>query len=343
MGDYAVLVSLGIIELFHSSPKPESSVSPEQQLKAETLFSQALEIAETPHTCPWNAEQAFYWRGIVRMMQNRYLEAQADFKQSAQENPAFWPALANLGSVNLALGLPAEVHLQAALDHMPEDDIKNRVIVRSNLCLAHMPQSQPADVLACYNAIKADMAHKSLPSELQALPLLQLGNWYYYQQDCERAAQIYDEGLTRLDAKQSPESVAIFFESKGLAAICTEDYEQAGQHFTRAQALYQQHQVMLGRARIQIRIGMLAYLQGKPSAQTAFEQALALAQEATSAYYQAWSYLGLGLTAKQNADIDLACEHFHKALHLLQNLSPLEANIVQGYMEASGCGPNTSP
>jgi tetratricopeptide (TPR) repeat protein len=343
MADYAVLVSLGIVDLSRSSLESTGSVSLERCLRAEGLFSQAIEITEAPRTCPWRVDQASYWRGAVRMMQNRYLEAQADFKQSVQANPEFWPALAQLGSVNLTLELPAEEHLQAALDRIPEGDAANRVIVHSNLCLARIPQSAPEDILTCYNAIKADVEQESLPSEVQVLYLLHLGNWYYSQLDCDRAEQVYNEALTLLDANQSPEALAIFLENKGLAAICTEAYEQAAQHFARAQAIYEQHQLMVGRARVQIRIGMLDYLRGKSSAQSAFEVALVLAQQAASAYYQAWSYLGLGLTAKQNEDMKMACEHFHKALALLQNLSPSEASIVQQYMEASACGTVTEP
>jgi tetratricopeptide (TPR) repeat protein len=337
MADYAVLVSLGIVDISHSYLEPTRPRPTKQYLDIEALFTEAIDVAQEPRTCRWQADKAFYWRGVVRTMQNRYLEARADFEKSVEGNSEFWPALAHLGSVNLALGLPAEAYLQAALDRMPEHDVANRVIVRSNLCLAWVPQGGPEDILSCYRAIEADMEQKSLPPEVQVLYLLHLGNWYYGQRDCGQAEQTYDEALMLLDEGQSPEAVAIFLENKGLAAICSHDYGKAAEQLSRARSICEQHQLTVSKVRVQIRIGMLDYERGEEYAESAFETALVLAQQAPSAYFEAWSHIGLGLTAARNEERSKACGHFREARDLLKDLSPFEADIVENFMRTSGC------
>ncbi|MDM8526637.1 tetratricopeptide repeat protein [Anaerolineales bacterium HSG24] len=326
LADYSVLLSLGIVDMAWSSPE-----------RAEDLFSQAIEVVEAPHICQWNSDQAYYWRGTARMMQDRYSDARYDFEQAVQANPDFWPAFAQLGSANLALGQPDETYFQVALKHIPPDDIANRVIIHSNLCLARMPGDTPGDTLACYRTVKEEIGDKSIPSEVQVLYLIHLGYWYHLQKNCNEAERLYDEALAFLDEDKFPRAVALVEENKGLVMLCQKEYDQADQHLAHAKILYQENDQVVSMARVQIRIGMVDYLQRKPSAPSKFNEALTLAKQASSLYYQAWANIGLGLTAEQNDNAEVACQYYQQALNLLEDLNSPEIKMVQDRMKESAC------
>ncbi len=329
LADYTVLLSLGILELVQSFPQ-----------RAGELFTEALQISGTSQICQWHTDQAYYWRGITWMMQERYRDAQNDFSQASMENPNFWPALAQLGSVNLALGYPAESSLQAASKLIPQDDVANYVIVQSNLCLARIPDGTPEATETCYQSVEEKIDNEFIPPAAQLIYLVHLGNWYLSQKDCNQAESYYLDALALLDERDSLKEVALIEEHRGLVAVCQGKFDQANRNYTDARTIYEENDLPVSMARIQVRLGMLDYLQGLPTAKSKLEKAMTLAQEASSPYYESWAYIGLGLAKEQDGNITEACQHYQKALQLLERLGSPEAQIVRNVMKQLKCDEN---
>lgn len=326
LADYTVLLTLGILEIAHVSPN-----------EAEQLFTDALNISGVSEICQWHTDQAYYWRGISNMMQEQYLEAQNDFSNSIEENSDFWPAHAQLGAVNLALGFPSQEPLKNAISLLAPNDVTNFVIIQSNLCLAYISES-PEDSLDCYQRIKDKINFGLVPQSVQSFYYIHLGNWHYFQENHGQAKNYYNEALELLDNGKFPKEIGLIEENLGLVAVHQEDFEQAQKHFTRAKSLYIENDLSVSLARLQIRFAMSDYLQGLyDSAGSKYNEAIILAQNASSPYYEAWAHIGLGLLEEKNHKLTRACEHLHTANEILQSLGSNDANLTQNYIQSANC------
>jgi len=322
--DYLATLSLGMIQLIH-----------QRRDQAEELFTRAIESVQSKGDCQQDAHQAYYWRGLVRGLQEHFPEALDDLNQALRLNPEFKLALAQRGIVHLAIGRAdaAQADFEAALALTYPEDQANRAALLGNIGLALELQGELDQALEHYQQ-SWQINQESDDMIAQALDLGHFGSLYQRKGQLEVALNYHTQALTLCQQTNFRQGEAVALGNIGLIYYQQQDYDNALRFYQEALTIDEAIKYSLGQARQLIRIGLVYLKQQEPeTALQFFNQSLALYETAGSLYGQAQAQIGIGLAENQRGNTTVALSRLQEALRLLETIGSPDAEVVHRAIE----------
>lgn len=323
--NYLSTLSMGIIALVEQGAA-----------NAEDIFSETIqEITPVEGVCQWNGSEAYYWRGVSRVLQEKFPLALQDLNQALIYQPDYGIALEQRGLVYLALGNPnqAQTDFETSLNLIAESLTSDRAAIMVNLGIAHLLQNEFEQSYSLLNNAWEINEVDGTPLG-RVINLANLGILYQRQDMATEALEYHQQALQLSRQIDFQYGEAIALENIGLIHLLEQNYDEAQEHFINAFNIFESLDSNIGQGRLSIRLGMLYRSTGDlDTALQFFENSLSYFESADLSSGQAQANIGIGLVLIDLQEMDSAQAFLETALTLYEDIGSPEAEIVRQILE----------